>query len=107
LLYICCLDIPLAEKRKITKVNQRKLGGAIMQDELPNHKGTGASGRGTPPAFPISGNIEGLCITMDFTDEPGTILMGEFNDCCNKLTYNNYGNNSSLYTFYSDSLAAC
>lgn len=50
----------------------------------------------------VIGNIKGLCIVVDFSDEQGSLPMSEFSDFCNNLTYSNFGNNGSLRTFYSD-----
>ncbi len=50
----------------------------------------------------VIGNIRGLCVVVDFSDEPHTLPISEFQDFCNNLTYNNYGNNGSLRTYYSD-----
>lgn len=56
-----------------------------------------------PPAAPtISGNIKGICIVVDFPDEPGILPITEFGSFCNDMLYSNYGNNGSLRTFYSD-----
>ncbi len=56
-----------------------------------------------PPASPaISGNIKGICLVVDFPDEPGVLPMTEFSSFCNDMLYSNYGNNGSLRTFYSD-----
>ena len=51
---------------------------------------------------PVSGNILGLCIIVDFSDEVGTVPLSEFNDFCNNMTYSNNGNNGSLRTFFSE-----
>lgn len=50
----------------------------------------------------VNGNIKGICIVVDFSDEPGILPMTEFQNFCNNMTYSNYGNNGSLRTFYSD-----
>jgi len=50
----------------------------------------------------VSGLIKGLCIVVDFSDEPGTLPITEFENFCNNLTYSNYGNNGSLRKLYFD-----
>ena len=50
----------------------------------------------------VIGNINGLCIVVDFTDEQGILPMTEFENFCNNLTYTGFGNNGSLRTYYSD-----
>jgi len=54
------------------------------------------------PVGPLSGQIKGLCIVVDFSDEVGTLPMSEFVNFCNDLNYTNFGNNGSLRRFYSD-----
>ena len=54
------------------------------------------------PINPISGNIKGLCIVVDFSDETGTLPVSDFVDFCNSLNYTTFGNNGSLRQYYSD-----
>ena len=51
---------------------------------------------------PVVGNIKGLCVVIDFSDEPGTLPISEFFDFCNNMNYSNFGNNGSLRSYYSD-----
>ncbi len=50
----------------------------------------------------VSGAIKGLCIVVDFSDEPGTLPMDEFESFCNDMDYSNFGNNGSLRKYYYD-----
>jgi M6 family metalloprotease-like protein len=50
----------------------------------------------------ISGNIKGLCIVVDFSDETANVPFSEFTDFCNRMDYSGYGNNGSLRKYYSD-----
>jgi M6 family metalloprotease-like protein len=68
---------------------------------LLNRKISGETSNNTPP-YPVSGNIKGLCIVVDFSDEPATVPISEFTDFCNKMDYSGYGNNGSLRKYYSD-----
>ena len=52
--------------------------------------------------YPVSGNIRGLCILVDFSDEPATLPVSEFTNFLNDLNYSNYGNNGSLRKYYAD-----
>jgi len=52
--------------------------------------------------FVVKGNIKGLCIVVDFSDEPGIAPIGEFEDLCNDMNYSNYGNNGSLRKYFHD-----
>jgi M6 family metalloprotease-like protein len=84
------LDISEKVKNSIILKNQQRLGFNIHHDR-----------RKTEP-YPVSGNIRGLCIIVDFSDEVGTLPKSEFTNFCNNLTYSNFGNNGSLRTYYSD-----
>lgn len=57
-------------------------------------------------AFPIeppcNGNIKGICLIVDFDDEPNTISPSDINDLCNKIGYNGYGNNGSVHDYFYD-----
>jgi M6 family metalloprotease-like protein len=50
----------------------------------------------------LSGVITGLCIVVDFSDEPGTLPVNEFVTFCNDMNYSNFGNNGSLRKYYYD-----
>ncbi|NVO03231.1 MAG: M6 family metalloprotease domain-containing protein [Bacteroidetes bacterium] len=85
------IDISVKSREKTILQNQKKLGKnptSQNQDKTAPH--------------PVIGNINGLCIVVDFSDEVGTLPMTEFTNFCNNLTYNNFGNNGSLKTYYSD-----
>jgi M6 family metalloprotease-like protein len=85
--------IDISEKSRVNKITQKK--GFL------NGKYTDVTNRKSTPDV-ISGNIKGLCVVVDFSDEPGTIPISEFSNFCNNLNYTNYGNNGSLRKFYSD-----
>lgn len=50
----------------------------------------------------ISGNIKGLCILVDFPDEPASISINEIKNFCNGDNYTGYGNNGSLKKYFYD-----
>lgn len=86
------LHLDISEKaREVVMVKNKK--GLGLTEEKENTK---------TAWHPVSGNIIGLCIVVDFSDEPGVLPMSEFTNFCNDLTYSNNGNNGSLRTFYSD-----
>jgi M6 family metalloprotease-like protein len=51
---------------------------------------------------PPLGKIKGLAIVVDFSDEPGTLAMSEYEDFLNGTNYTKYGNHGSIKEFYSD-----
>jgi M6 family metalloprotease-like protein len=85
------LQISLDERRNLIRENQNRLSGGSTPDDV-----------NTTPFNPVAGSITGLCIIIDFSDEPGTLPMTEYDLFCNDPTYSNFGNNGSLRTFYSD-----
>lgn len=84
------IDISKKSMDKTILANQKILGVNQQQDNAKT------------AYHPVIGNIKGLCIVVDFSDEVGTLPMSEFTDFCNNLTYSNNGNNGSLRKFYSD-----
>ncbi|MFN8144879.1 MAG: M6 family metalloprotease domain-containing protein [Bacteroidia bacterium] len=95
------LDITQQARNAIIKKNQSLMNGSHARENSRIGPGAGDVNNGTP-IHPVSGSIHGLCIVVDFSDQPGVVPISEFNDFCNNLTYNGYGNNGSLRTFYSD-----
>ena len=47
------------------------------------------------PKAPCIGDVKGICILVDFMDEPQTVSPEDINDLCNKAGYNRHGNNGS------------
>ncbi len=95
------LDVNEKSRIAIMKKNKKALSGNEKGIFERNGNGQGNQADGTP-SNPVSGNISGLCIVVDFSDEPGVLPMNEFDNFCNDLTYSNFSNNGSLRTFYSD-----
>lgn len=50
----------------------------------------------------IAGTIKGLCILVDFPDEPATISVDEIKNFCNADNYTGHGNKYSLKKFFKD-----
>lgn len=50
----------------------------------------------------LQGNVKGLCIVIDFSDEVSTLDLSEYEDLCNSLHYTKFGNNGSLRQYYAD-----
>ncbi len=58
-----------------------------------------------PPAqrdarSPTTGNVLGLTLLIDFSDDPGTIAPSEVNNYCNQLGYSSWGNNGSVRDYF-------
>ncbi|MGD2108775.1 MAG: M6 family metalloprotease domain-containing protein [Phycisphaerae bacterium] len=53
-------------------------------------------------APPNNGNVQGITLLVDFSDQPGTIAPSEINNYCNLPGYSGYGNNGSVYDYFFD-----
>ena len=92
------LDISAEGRKEVVKENALRLaGGNKASLELPGHPHV----HGTP-VVPVSGNLMGLTLLVDFPDQPSTLPVSEFEAFCNQLDYNNFSNNGSLRTYFRD-----
>ncbi len=55
-----------------------------------------------PPTRGTVGDFVGLCILIDFNDEPATISQQEVEDFCNQDGYTGFGNNGSVNNYFRD-----
>ncbi|MFO1476457.1 MAG: M6 family metalloprotease domain-containing protein [Verrucomicrobiota bacterium] len=55
-----------------------------------------------PPDSATIGTKVGLCLLVDFDDDPATIPQAEIVNFCNGDNYSNYGNHGSVKNFYLD-----
>ena len=55
-----------------------------------------------PPQRQIVGDFVGLCLLIDFVDEPRTITREEVEKFCNQPGYSGFGNNGSVYDYFLD-----
>lgn len=55
-----------------------------------------------PVMAPSSGNVKGICLIVDFPDEPSTIPPADIDDYCNQVGYTGYGNNGSIRDYFYD-----
>lgn len=65
---------------------QAESGGAVM----------------SPPSRPTVGNKTGLCLLIDFSDDPATVPQDEIDNFCNGDNYTGFGNNGSVKRYYQD-----
>jgi len=49
---------------------------------------------------PCNGDVEGICLIVDFSDEVATIAASEVDDYCNLPGYSNWGNNGSVRDYF-------
>ena len=55
-----------------------------------------------PPAYETTGTKVGLCLLIDFSDDPATIARTNIVDFCNGDAYAGFGNNGSVKQYYQD-----
>ncbi len=61
-----------------------------------------------PPQRATVGDFVGLCLLIDFSDEPGTISREEVDRFCNEQGYSGFGNNGSIFDYFLDnSIGRC
>jgi hypothetical protein len=68
------------EQRKSIARAARALGGPLT----------------APPQRATVGDFVGLCLLIDFSDEPGTISRNEVDNFCNQPGYSGFGNSGSV-----------
>ncbi len=55
-----------------------------------------------PPSFETIGDKIGLCLLIDFDDDPATIAQAEIVEFCNGDDYTGHGNNGSVKKYFAD-----
>ncbi len=55
-----------------------------------------------PPQRHTVGKFVGLCLLIDFPDDPGTITSEEVERFCNEQGYSGFGNNGSVHDYFRD-----
>lgn len=61
-----------------------------------------ANALSAPPSFTTIGTKVGLCLLIDFDDDPATIPQAEIVNFCNSDNYTDYGNNGSIKKYFQD-----
>lgn len=75
---------------------------ADPQAAAPPDGSTGASApEMAPPSFTLTGEVVGLTILVDFSDQPGTaVTQAQVDDYFNKPNYTGFGNSGSVYDYF-------
>jgi len=55
-----------------------------------------------PPQRPTAGNFVGLCLLIQFPDIAAAVPRADVDDFCNKKGYSGFGNNGSVYDYFTD-----
>ena len=55
-----------------------------------------------PPDRGTSGNIVGICVVVDFSDDEATVTQQQVGDFCNLQGYSEFGNNGSVRDYFDD-----
>lgn len=80
------------------------------QQEMTTIRALGAAGGPllAPPQRQTVGDFVGLCLLIDFIDEPATITRDEVERFCNQPGYNGFGNRGSVRDYFFDnSIGRC
>jgi len=86
--------LPQAAGRKIHVARARfAIGEMQVMDAL---------GLAVTPLGISTGNVQGICLLVDFPDEAGTIPPSEVDSFCNQIGYTGYGNNGSVRDYFYD-----
>jgi M6 family metalloprotease-like protein len=51
---------------------------------------------------PTTGEVQGITLIVDFSDDPATLPASEIDNFCNLVGYSDYGNNGSVHDYYYD-----
>jgi len=87
---------PQKVRQIVTAIRDREL--QYEQDQL-SALGFGPGERPDPPS---TGNVVGLCLLIDFSDETGTISSTVVDNYCNQVGYSGNGNNGSVRDYFFD-----
>ncbi len=60
----------------------------------------GSSPTGSSPLAISSGEVKGICLIIDFSDDVGTIPPSSVVNYCNQVGYTGYGNNGSVRDYF-------
>ena len=81
----------------------KAMKGERRQAELAVEGQGGSSGsQPSPPSSTTTGTKVGLCLLIDFSDDPATIPQANIVNFCNGDNYTDYGNNGSVKKYYLD-----
>jgi len=91
-----------------------RLGGRRCDQRRERHKNLARAARNlsgpvfAPPQRATVGDFVGLCLLIDFSDEPGTISRNEVDNFCNQQGYSGFGNNGSVSDYFrANSIGRC
>ena len=73
--------------------------GRVAEAEAEVLSAVAGTSRFAPPNL---GNVRGIVLLVDFSDQPGTIPPSEINSYCNQIGYTGYGNNGSVRDYFHD-----
>lgn len=92
------------EARRAAKQAAAKEGAAapVAADGDPGTTAAEGSVTPAPPGSATVGSKVGLCLLIDFTDDPATIPQASIIDFCNGDNYTGYGNNGSVKKYFQD-----
>lgn len=99
------VSLGLSPHLRIHAASARAKAAAARADfEKRRHEGPWAppAPRDGEPRGPTTGNVQGICLLIDFSDDVGTIHPVNVNNYCNQVGYTGYGNNGSVRDYFHD-----
>ncbi len=99
---------PLAAKAKAMEEYRRMEGALQMltrqksRNIAPQVMSMAPGVHSAPPPTGIRGDYMGLCLLIEFSDDPATISQEDVEAFCNEQGYSGYGNNGSVYDYFFD-----
>lgn len=90
---------------RINLASAQAKGAAVRADfERRAHAGPMAppAPRDGSPRGPTIGNVQGICLIIDFSDDLGTIPPASVDNYCNQPGYTGYSNNGSVRDYFYD-----
>lgn len=91
------LDTPNAKRRWEERREQQRNKLKALAD---NEDITQSHFAGEPHFVGTTGNYLGLCLLVQFPDVPATLTQSQVDEFCNKIGYNGFGNNGSVYDYF-------
>ena len=91
------LRISAEAARKKVEVLRAQFDQQLNEQSYRTKSGTAASSNSLST---VSGEVRGICLLIDFPDEPGVVSPEEINRMINEPGYNHNGNNGSVRDFY-------
>ncbi len=89
--------IRITQEAKMAEVERARARFSVAEEQT--RKAVGISKVSTAPS---TGDVKGICLLVDFSDDVGTIARSVVDNYCNDIGYTGGGNNGSVYDYFSE-----